>query len=214
MRVKKSRGHIAWLTGDREAFEYRGEVYIAPLHSYIRQDTQTRGGRWESSRAHWDRYFPHVWAGQVVSSAGGRRNALPGFAHLEPPSRGHGASLPSERRRASGLALGERVTVNLKPAVAGVFAVSKILRGGRYHVRRSDGLELNVPATALRSAANPWPVELHSVTYRERKGGDGRAELYEHEFEGTRPRLAFDGRNLKIARAGSRYTVRKGWIHG
>ena len=115
------------------------------------------------------------------------------------------------RRRS---ALGAPVTLNLRPAQRGVFKVTKVLPGGRLHVRRSDGLVINVPASAVRPAGNPWPVELHSVTYRERKRGDGRPELYEHEFEGRKPRLSVRGGNLNIRRAGSRYRVRDGWIHG
>jgi hypothetical protein len=145
-----------------------------------------------------------------------RQNAKPGYAHLEPPSRGAGARLPSEIRRASagGPRVGDRVTLNVKPAMPGVFTIMAS-SGGRVVARRSDGLTINAPATAVRSARNPWPVELHSVVYKERKPGDGRPHLYEHEFGeggGPKPRLAWDGRKLKIQ--GGRATVRKGWIHG
>lgn len=150
-----------------------------------------------------------------------RRNAKPGYAHLEPPSRGAGAHLPSEIRRASSMALtkGTRVSVNVRDprtgrAIGGVWQVARIGHG-RAIVRSARGQFLNVPLDSLRSVKNPWPVELHSVVYKERKPGDKRPHLYEHQFGeegGPKPRLVWDGRNLKIK--GGRARVRGGWIHG
>jgi hypothetical protein len=108
--------------------------------------------------------------------------------------------------------VGMPVTVNTRPAQRGVFTITKLLPKGRVHVRRQDGLVLNAPTDCLR-LLNPWPVELEAVVYREAKGSGKRAS-YEHTFEGKRPRLTWDGKNLRIARSGSRYRVDGGWIHG
>jgi hypothetical protein len=116
-------------------------------------------------------------------------------------------------RQSNPIAVGSRVTLDLRPARPGVYTVSKVLPGGRLHVRNAHGLVLNVPRSAVRSAGNPWPVELHSVAYKEQKAGDKRPEIWEHVFEGEKPRLAYDGKNLRIVRAGSQYYVRNGWIH-
>ena len=143
-----------------------------------------------------------------------RRNAKPGYAHLEPPSRGYGARLPSEIRRASPK-LGERVSLNVRDprtgrAIAGVWQLARVGQG-RAIVRNARGQFLNVPMESVRSVRNPWPVKLHSVVYLEKKPGDDREYPYEHEFEGTKPRLT---RGLQIQRGGSRARVVKGWIHG
>jgi hypothetical protein len=63
-------------------------------------------------------------------------------------------------------------------------------------------------------------AELHSLTYKERKRGESRAELFEHQFGedgGPKPKLAVDKRgDLKIKRGRGRnrsaYRVRDSWI--
>lgn len=53
----KSRGHIAWSKdGAFEFYEVRGEVYRAPIGNVFDLDTKARIGRWEGSRAHFDRF--------------------------------------------------------------------------------------------------------------------------------------------------------------
>lgn len=54
--------------------------------------------------------------------------------------------------------------------------------------------------------------ELRSVVYRTTKRGDGGEADYEHEFEGERPRLAFNDGGLLVL--GGDYTVRRGGITG
>lgn len=132
-----------------------------------------------------------------------KRNSIPGLAPV---------------RRESAIRVGSRVTVQGFP---GVFTVMRVLQNGRLHARRSDGAKVNAPLSGVRAARNPMEptsahgVELHAVTYKEQKRGDKSPKLYEHEFEGrAKPRLRYDGRDLKIKRAGSRYTVKDGWIHG
>lgn len=134
-----------------------------------------------------------------------KRNSIPGVA-------------PVRVNRAPSIRVGSRVTVSNFP---GVFTVTRVLQNGRLHLRRSDGARVNAPMSGVRAAKNPMTptnprgVELHAVTYKEQKRGDKSPKLYEHEFEGrTKPKLAYDGRNLKIKRAGSRYSVKDGWIHG
>jgi len=113
-------------------------------------------------------------------------------------------------------AIGQRIELLLTPRVPGVFQIVKVLGAGRFHVRRADGLTMNVPAGAMRPVKNP---KLHSVVYEEQKSDDDRPYLYEHEFEGTKPNLEWRGRTFRISRGGSRFTVRKDargdkWIHG
>lgn len=62
---KKSKGHIAWIKGGRESYEQGGQVYIAPRSNPLDIYGHRMGGRWESSRAHWDRYFEPIWKEQV-----------------------------------------------------------------------------------------------------------------------------------------------------
>jgi len=104
--------------------------------------------------------------------------------------------------------------------VTGVFTVVKRYPSGEIEVKNSAGTRYQIPDTHVRLAKNALTpggnVELHAVTYKEKKKGDDRPELYEHVFGeegGRKPRLAFDGRDLDIKRAGSRYTVKDGWIH-
>lgn len=54
-KSKKSKGHIAFV-GDFEFFDVGGEVYRAPRHLPLADlEHGTRHGRWESSRAHFER---------------------------------------------------------------------------------------------------------------------------------------------------------------
>lgn len=55
--------------------------------------------------------------------------------------------------------------------------------------------------------------EVVSVTYRTRKRGES-AQLFEHEFEGRRPRLGMDIRNRRLHLVGGTYTVTKAGITG
>jgi hypothetical protein len=135
-------------------------------------------------------------------------------------------SLSQKRAWENPIRVGSRVTLvhvrNWKTGrpVTGVFTVVKQFSDGEIQVRNSGGTTYRIPPTHVRMAKNALTpggnVKLHAVTYKERKKGDGRPELYEHVFGeegGKKPRLAFDGRDLDIKRAGSRYTVKDGWIH-
>jgi len=54
--------------------------------------------------------------------------------------------------------------------------------------------------------------ELVSVVYLTKKGDDGEPVEYEHEFERTKPRLAYNAGGLVIA--GGTYKIREGGIDG
>lgn len=65
-RVEPSKGHIAWLDdGAREAYEQGGEVYLAPSDRPLDIHGYRQGGRWEASRAHWERYFDALFRSRV-----------------------------------------------------------------------------------------------------------------------------------------------------
>lgn len=161
-----------------------------------------------------------------------RANAKPGYGHLEPKSKGYGARLPSVRAGKANapraLSVGSRVTaVNVRNAsgrvVNGVFSVTKVFPNGDRQVRNSGGLTYRLPTSNLRNARNALApgrsVPVAAVTYIDKKKGDKKPVPYEHEFEGSKkPRLHFDGRNLNMKRAGSRYSVQRDsagdyWIH-
>jgi hypothetical protein len=55
--------------------------------------------------------------------------------------------------------------------------------------------------------------EVVAVTYRTHKRGES-AQLFEHEFEGRRPRLGMDIRNKRLHFLGGDYTVTKEGITG
>lgn len=64
---EKSAGHIAFLDdGRNEAFVLKDEVYIAPTHNPI-STYGYRLGRWECSKAHWDRYYDAIFKQRVVA---------------------------------------------------------------------------------------------------------------------------------------------------
>lgn len=64
--AEASAGHIAWLDdGTREAYEQGGEVYIAPSDRPLDIHGYRQGGRWESSTAHWKRYFDALFKPRV-----------------------------------------------------------------------------------------------------------------------------------------------------
>ena len=65
--MEKSKGHVAWLAGNRELIEASGEWYIAPLDCPIMTDGR-RPGRWECSEAHGRRYWDAIYKGLVVES--------------------------------------------------------------------------------------------------------------------------------------------------
>ena len=128
-------------------------------------------------------------------------------------------TMPESPRARARVGVGSRVTLNVRPKQEGVFTVTKVIPHTQWgipylRVRRSDGLVMQVPVTAVRSAKNG--VELYAVTYREQKKGDRKPHLYEHVFAeggGARPVLDYDGRDLQIQRGRSNYFVKDGWIH-
>lgn len=77
-----------------------------------------------------------------------------------------------------------------------------------------------IPAKRIRvRKVSPAPKvltelgELVSVTYRTHKRGE-RAQFFEHEFEGKKPRLGMDIRNRRLHVVGGSYTVTKDGITG
>lgn len=52
----KSAGHICFSADGREFYEMFGEVYRANLDSVVDVSTGARIGRWECSRAQFDRF--------------------------------------------------------------------------------------------------------------------------------------------------------------
>lgn len=54
----KSEGHIG-TRGELEFYEQGGEVFAAPIANPLDLDGYRQGGRWEGSRAHFDRYRAH-----------------------------------------------------------------------------------------------------------------------------------------------------------
>ena len=57
-----SVGHLAWLDGrTKEAYVHDGEVYIASTSYPLDTEGRRQGARWESSRAHWKRYYDVLW---------------------------------------------------------------------------------------------------------------------------------------------------------
>jgi len=60
----KSVGHLAWISGNREAYVANGQVYIANRNAAFTEGGY-RHGRWECSHAHWQQFFDTVWAQQV-----------------------------------------------------------------------------------------------------------------------------------------------------
>jgi hypothetical protein len=143
-----------------------------------------------------------------------------------------GTHKPKTRpNRTRAMGIGSRVTVSGQirmsrgRPIAGVFTIIDRLPSGHWVIKASDGLKMAILPQYIRSAKNSLEpggsVELHSVIYKDRKSDDKKPELYEHEFGergGKKPRLQFDGRNLKIKRAGAKYSVKKdgsgdSWIH-
>jgi len=53
--VEKSKGHICF-HGNFEFYERSGEVFRAPLHTGNVFDGEYRIGRWECSKAHFERF--------------------------------------------------------------------------------------------------------------------------------------------------------------
>lgn len=67
LALAPSRGHLAWLDDYRcEAFTQNGEVFIAPNDRPLDAHGYRQGGRWESSRSHWSRYYAAIWQARVV----------------------------------------------------------------------------------------------------------------------------------------------------
>lgn len=108
--------------------------------------------------------------------------------------------------------------------VRGVFTVLRKYSDGSVLIRSSDGREFRVPTTNLRLAQNTLApgrsVPVEAITYLDKKTDDDKVYPYEHKFEGkAKPKLHYDGKNLKLKRAGSRYRVNKDldgdyWIEG
>jgi len=59
---------------------------------------------------------------------------------------------------------------------------------------------------------NPGGRELYALAYVEQKPGDRKPHIYEHVFEGRRPRVVMRGGKLRLE-GGSQHT-KDGWIHG
>ena len=53
--MEKSRGHMGFV-GNNEYYDYKGQVYRAPIHNAFDCNEGVRIGRWESSREHFDHY--------------------------------------------------------------------------------------------------------------------------------------------------------------
>lgn len=95
-----------------------------------------------------------------------RKNAKPGFEHLEPPSRGHGARLPTEIKRAKKLTIGTPVMVSARLGGKSLDGVHAFLgkRGNRALVGASNGNVYSVPMSDV-AIANP-SIEALKDEYR------------------------------------------------
>ena len=66
--------------------------------------------------------------------------------------------------------------------------------------------------SSRRKPNPPHSVPLVALAYEEQKPGDRKPHVYEHVFEGRRPRVVMRGGKLRLE-GGSQYT-KAGWIHG
>jgi hypothetical protein len=81
----------------------------------------------------------------------------------------------------------------------------------RHHTPRAAGKPSK--GRSVRKKKNPaGTVPLYALSYVEQKEGDRKAHVYEHVFEGKRPRVRMRGGRLELV-GGSQYT-KDGWIHG
>lgn len=153
---------------------------------------------------------PREWWNRCLASVSAQR-------HAKDPAAVCGASwwaMPSSRRARIVRELEHGSPRDRRRAVA--IAKAERNRHAR-HGRQASKPAKTDKRKGERPRANRRPnplVPIHSVTYIEQKPGDRKPHLYEHEFEGRRPRLRkTDGKPLKIVRGNSGYSVRDGWIH-